>query len=648
MKQTSLLLFIMSFLLIGCVGTVQDAQEAFTKASDAPKLPIIFAGVTSVSAISDSRIEVFFYPASGGSGKYTYDIMVGSSPFPISIPSDVMTPDYRGLLKTTITGLNRLTTYQVRVEVRDSINEVQSNSQILKSATTFDNQVADFNGISSAANTPGQDGKDSIKIRWTPARTSGGLTKQTWEPKSYEVVLVDADRLTPNDMDVEYTSTQGRWVFAFNHDNSMNEYIVRGLPSQTRFYVRIRAIHEGSVDDVYDPKKRSELNTNYITISTLSASLADINFPSESFAVTLATGVQGLSAVQANWNAAAGVFDHYRLYYSQVGGGVSTGVYPEACLSPMLSDPGETVFCKKVDFDKASSPITGLLPYTSYEAVLILCATTACGPSERLISPVRTITTDPNSPVFNGVKEVKGAQTLGDLGKLFVEFDVPNFATGYFDGLILKMRRTVDGSDTAVEITEFTTPVSLTAYNFLTQSQVVLTGVDYLSSEPYCFTLYPYKYDSDEVTRRESPNDIWKCIQPNAEAPTVDQFLGLASGRAENNTVYFTWNAPTSGIFANYELYWRKLSGASFTWGDAVVAANNFDYTNYGVFEIDSDQTDITLENIPSGSYAFGILTRYTYITDNGEVTIRSETNGNILRCIVDDTQVNVTIDCGN
>lgn len=642
-----LLCLIFSLMLAGCVGTVQDSQEAFTKASDAPIAPITFNGVTSVSAISDSRIEVFFYPASGGSGKYTYDIMVGSSPFPISIPSDVMTPDYRGLLKTTITGLSRLTTYQIRVEVRDAENEVQSNSQILKSATTFDNQVADFNGISSASNTPGQDGKDSIKIRWTPARTSGGLTKQPWEPKSYEVVLVDADRLTPNDMDVEYTPAQGRWVFAFNHDNSMNEYIVRGLPSQTRFYVRIRALHEASVDDVYDPKKRSELNTNYITISTLSASLADINFSSESFAVTLANGEQGLSAVQANWTAASGVFDHYRLYYSQEGGGVSSGVYPDACLSPMLSAPGETIFCKKVDFDKASSPITGLLPYTAYEVVLVLCATTSCGPSERLISPVRTILTDPSSPAFNGVKEVKGAQNLADLGKLYIEFDIPNFATGYFDGLILKMRRTVDGSDSPVEITEFSTPVSLTAYNFLTQSRISLAGVDYLAAEPYCFTLYPYKYDNDGVTRRESPNDVWKCIQPNAEAPTIDQFLGLASGRAENNSVYFTWNAPTSGIFSTYELYWRKQSGASFTWGDAVVAANTFDYTNYGVIEIDPDQNDITLEGFQNGNYAFGILTRYTYITENGEVTLRSETNGNILRCTVDDSQANIPIDCG-
>lgn len=648
MNQTSLFLLIMSFLLISCVGTVQESKETFTKASDAPKSPLIFAGITSVSAISDSRLEVFFYPASGGSGKYTYDIMVGSSPFPISIPSDVMTPDFRGLLKTTITGLNRLTTYQVRVEVRDSQSEVQSNSQILKSATTFDNQVADFNGVSSASNTPGQDGKDSIKIRWTPARTSGGLTKQVWEPKFYEVVLVDADRLTPNDMDVEYTATQGRWVFAFNHDNSINEYIVRGIPSQTRFYVRMRAIHEASIDDVYDPKKRSELNTNYVTISTLSASLADINFPSESFAVTLASGVQGLSAIQANWTAAAGVFDHYRLYYGQTGGGVASGAFPETCLSPMLSDPGETVFCKKVDFDKASSSITGLIPYTSYEVVLVLCATISCGPTERLLSPVKTIMTDPTSPVFNGVREVKSAQSLADLGKLFVEFNIPNFATGYFDGLILKMRRTVDGSDTAIEITEFTNPVSLQAYNFLTQGQVVLSGVDYLSSEPYCFTLYPYKYDTDGVTRRESPNEVWKCIQPDAEAPTVDQFIGLTSGRTENNTAYFTWNAPTSGIFSHYELYWRKQSGETFTWGNAMVAANNFDYTNYGVFEIDPEQTDITLEGIPNGNYGFGILTRYTYITDDGEVTIRSETNGNILRCTIDNTQVGNILDCGN
>jgi hypothetical protein len=640
LKLLSLLILFIAFLATGCVGTVQESAESYTGVNDAPKIPMDFTGIATATAISDTRIEVFFYPATGGSGKYTYDIIVGSAPYPISIPSDVLKPDYRGTLKYTITGLSRLTSYQVKVEVRDNATNIQSNSQQVRTATTFDNQVADFQGISSAYNMPGQDGKDSIKIRWTPAKTSGGLTKKDWDPKSYEVILVDSEKLTPNDMDVPYTNTDGRWVFSFIHDDTVNEYVVRGLPSETKFYVRMRAIHEASVDDVFNLKRRSELNTNYVLISTLSASLADITFPSDAFALALAPGPQGLNAIMASWKAATGVFDHYRLYYSLAGGGASSGVLPANCLSPLLSAPGETIFCKKVDFSTVGTPITGLNPYSNYEVVLVLCATSQCDVSERILSPVRTITTDPNIPAFNGVRgDPLEAQSLDDIGALYLLFDPPNFSLGYFDGLVLKMRRTLDGTDTEVEITSSSYPVSHENFNFLTENRVKVKGIDYLETDPYCFTLYPYKWDADGVTRKDMPNNIWKCAQPRAKSPTVIQFPGLKTGATEDDSVTLNWDTPSGGMFTHYELFWRKQSGAVFSWGDAVSqAGNSFNYTNYGRVLIDSDQTTITMAGFTDGEYYFGMLTYFTYVSNTGTVILRSETNGSFKKCKIDST----------
>lgn len=639
MKVHYLLLTFLA-LLIGCVGTVQDAKQSYSRVNDAPSTPLQFPGILNAVAISDTRIEVFFYPASGGSGKYTYDIIVGNSPFPISLPSDILKPDYKGMLKHTLSGLDRLSTYVIKVEVRDRDSEVQSNSQLTKTVTTFDNEVADFSGISSASNTPGQDGKDSIKVRWTPARSSGGLTKQDWDPKSYEIILVDAEKLTPSDMDVtSYGPADGRYVYGINHDNNINEYIVRGLPTQTKFYVRMRAIHEASVNDVYNPKKRSELNTNYVTIATLSDSLADLDFQPESFAVALAPGEQGLNAVTTSWLTAKGVFDHYRLYYSEAGGGVALGSFPDICLSPLLSPPGETIYCKRVDFRSVGTPITGLKPYTAYEIALVLCADTDCTPSHRIVAPFRTITTDPTTPNFNGVKAIVTARNLDELGSLFLSYDAPSFATGYFDGLVLKMRRTVDGSDAEVEITENTIPVYHSNYNFLTETEVAVRGVDYLALEPYCFTLYPFKWESNGLAKREFPNDIWKCVNPKPEAATTAQFPGLTGGYAERNAVTLFWDQPKAGVFTHYELFWRKQSGANFNWGDAIAqAGNNFDYTNYGRMLITSDKTNVILDGFANGEYSFGIITFFTYVTADGAVVLRSETNVGIKKCTIDDT----------
>ncbi len=639
MRVSTVLVLFISLLLSSCVGTVEDSNKNYTETIENPKLPLTFQGIFSASAISDTKIEVFFYPATGGSGTYTYDIIVASNPVPFSVPSDVLKPDFRGLLKYTLTGLSKLSTYSIKVEVREKDSNIQSTSNIARTVQTFDNQVADFQGISSAYNMPGQDGKDSLKVRWTPARASGGLTLQDWDPRSYEVVLVDSTRLTPNDMDLPYSSAQGRWVASFNSDETLNEYIVRGLPTKTKFYVRIRALHEASTNDVYNPKKRSELNTNYVTISTLSAELADIKFEPDAFAVTLANGEQGLSAVNSSWKQAEGVFDHYRIYYGLTGGGVGSGSLPANCLSPLLSPVGATVFCKKVAFNLTSSPSTGLTAYTSYEVVLVLCANTACGPLDRILSPVRTIVTDPNTPNFNGVRDVMSSQSISEVGNLYVRYDPPNFTSGFFEGLVLKMRRTIDGTDAAVEITG-STPIFHMDYNMLTNNQIVVKGVGYLDVEPYCFTLYPYKIGLDGVTRNEMPNNIWKCIQPRVEAPTNQQFLGLNSASSDRDSVNLTWQVPTSGIFSHYELFWRKQSGAGLVWGDAISQTSNFNYTNYGRLLVDAEETNITLTGFSDGDYTFGILTYFTYVTDGGSVTLRSETNANLKRCSVNNASV--------
>lgn len=650
MKLINGILLLMTLLSTGCVGTVQESEEPFSKISDGSESALSFTGVAQATAISDSRIEVFFYPAIGGSGKYTYDVIVGNDPLPVSIPSDTLTPDYKGMLKYTITGLSRLSTYQIKVEVRDNQTNVQSKSEVIKTAVTFDNMVADFFGISTASNMPGQDGKDSIKVRWTPARSSGGLSAAPWDPASYEIVVVDAGRLAVTDMDITtLTSAQGRWVFNINNDAAVNEYVVRGLPAKTKFYVRMRCLHDKSENDVYNPKKRSELNTNYLTISTLSSDLADISFQSSSFAVAVSPGEQGLNSVQASWAIASGVIDHYRLYYSEKNGGVANLLLPSLCLSPLQSPNGATVFCKKIYYTSNGSPITGLKAYTEHEVLLVLCTTTTCADGERIIGVTRTIKTDPSNPTFNGISRILMAQNLNQVGNVYIQFTPPSFTTGYFDGLVLEMRRSLDETAPIVEVTTITNPTYYINYDFLTQNQITVRGINYLDSDPYCFTLYPYKWSADGLTRNLNPptsGKIWQCETPKPEAPTSQQFTGLKTGTSDRDKVTLNWDASTSGMFSHYELFWRKQSGQSFNWGDAIAqAGNGFNYTNYERMLIDPDSTSIEINGFADGNYNFGIITYYNYVTAAGIVLKRSETNGNLKNCVINNAGTSI-INC--
>ena len=68
------LIICLSTLLVSCVGTVQESNSNITDIGSAYNPVVSFSGIHTATAISDTKVEVFFYPASGGSGKYIYDL----------------------------------------------------------------------------------------------------------------------------------------------------------------------------------------------------------------------------------------------------------------------------------------------------------------------------------------------------------------------------------------------------------------------------------------------------------------------------------------------------------------------------------------------------------------------------------------------
>lgn len=654
MKEIILLLLLSA--LTSCVGTVAETDDPFTESSLANDIPLYFLGIQKAEAISDSRIEIFFLPASGGSGKYTYDLQVGNEPLPRSYSSDTLYPDYRGLLKITVKNLDRQKIYQLKVEVRDEGSSQQSDSKVIKTVTTFDNQVAIFDGIISAFNMPGQDGKDSIKIRWNPAKASSGFPALPSDPTSYEVIFLDSLKFTPGDFDLEKGPEEGRWKFQLPNNPDQIEAVIQGLPSKTKFYVRMRAIHRGSVDSIFKPKLRSEQNTGYITISTLSGSITDLDYKANSFTTKLAPGVQGLNAINTSWDLPFGVFDHYRLYYwkkSQAGD--PAPALPEDCPNQYLSTGN--VWCKKVDYNLSLASITGLTPYQMYGVTLILCATSTCSSSgDRARWADRTIITDPLTSTFSGINEILGASNLDEIGSVKIKFSTPDFSNGYFDGLILKVKRSKDDSAPSVEVLSSPTAdsdVYFLPYNFLSDGQITVKGINYLEESPYCFNLYPFKWNAESTERTEFDKDMWECPVLKIEGPVKEQFSGLEMATHYGDIVTLNWRTPKSGIFAHYEVFWTKNSGTQFSWSDAITqTVDNGDYTNYGRRLIEGTDLEPDSENFLSlnlfadGVYSFGVLTYYNYITPNGLFVIRSETNQEVYKCQINSTLPIETREC--
>lgn len=652
MKNLLFLFFLLG--LAGCVGTVTESADPYTESSPANDIPLYFTGIQNAAAISDTRIEIFFLPASGGSGKYTYDLQVGNETIPRSYSSDTLYPDYRGLLKITLKDLSRLTTYQLKVEVRDEGSPQQSDSQVIKTITTFENQVADFDGVLSVYNMPGQDGKDSLKLRWNPAKTSSGFPALPSDPASYEIILLDSMRFTPGDFDVQAEPENGKWVFGIPNNADQIEKVIQGLPSKTKFYIRMRAIHKSSIDNIFSPRLRSEQNTNYVAISTLSGSISDLDYKPDSFTVKLAPGSQGLNAVNTTWTAPSGVFDHYRLYYWKKSGVPPT--IPENCLTPYLSDINANVWCKKVDYNLSLASITGLEPYQEYGITLILCATSTCSSlGDRARWTDRTIITDPLTSTFSGINEISTASNLDELGSVKIKFSSPDFSNGYFDGLILKVKRSQDDSTQPVEVLELPyadTSTYTLPYDFLRENEITVKGIDYLDPLPYCFNLYPFKWNSANTERIEFDKNSWKCPVLSIDAPTKKEFLGLDTATSYADKVTLNWKTPTRGLYTHYEIFWTKNASTHFNWSDAITQTEQLNTTNYGRKLIEGENLEIGADNsfsmnlFTDGAYSFGVITYYSYITPNGLFTIRSESNTQIFKCNIRSTPPIELLDC--
>ena len=619
------LIFIFLGFLTGCVGTVQDSALPLTEIAAKPKGSIVFGGIVTANPISQDKIEILFYPASGGTSKFYYTFYVGDKPLPYTFPSEVLTADYRGFLKVTISGLEPAKTYILKAEAIDQETLDKDSNTVTVPITTFANLVSDFIGITGVNNTPGIDGIDSINVRWTHARidytniTGSAVT----DPKRYEIVAVDADRLTPGDMDkIQFTGPDGRHVKIVDYDPLVNESILRGLKSNTKYFVRVRALHVTSIDDANQPNLRGEKNTNYLSISTLNSSLANVK-NLDSLAVSKNPGLAQSTSMLLTWQPITGVYDHLRIYYTRfpnplsVETGALCAVKPEASIS-----------CRKLPGTALSTVVANLTAFQTYSAQLVACQNAECTVYKAgLIKSGNTI---PTFAGFNGIISVQIATNISEIGKIFLKVPLPDFNEGDFDGYIIGFK--TDTGTNYIEVSEMVNPpFNISNYNYRTDTTIEITGIDYKNGGLYCFTVYPFVYNEDG-TKNSHVNEIWKCNSPVITAPNIKQFPGLTDGSVQGYKVMMSWSAPAGGIYEDYEVFIRKTPG-TFTFTEATTAFAAGDTTNYQRVTVPWYAGSFDFIDLTAGTYKIGILSRFVF---GSFQTYRSEDNVQIYTCVVD------------
>jgi len=620
--RASTIVGILLSIFTSCIGTIEDKNPRITKGASTDVRPISFEGIHSAVAIADTKIDVFFMPSTLDKKDATYLISYDGLINPISIPGTTLVADYRGLLKYTVRGLEINTNYTFSVQVRNSKGNV-STSNAVYTEQTFSNVTADFNGISNVRNLSGDDGRTSLRIEWPSARTEGNtFYPKELDPNQYEIILLNADKLQPNSFDDNSFGEPNRKVFYVASNKVSHQ--VNGLAKDTKYYVRVRAIHQGYIDYGADVDYKKEQNSNYILAATLSDDAADIDYDPESFNLEILSQ----NSVEITWNAASGPFSHYRVYYrNRSDDGLNWDNFKTSSGGLKCDGPvtGYTEwFCKKLDFSKTSAKIADLIPRANYDFVLVICITNECTfPKFLEFKSDNPYTINPGLASFDGIIEIEQPKYYWAVDEVYIKVTPPDLSSGSIDGLIVELLgRSIGSPSTDTYLNHPTvastfTDITVDSFDYTVDETITINGLDPNSSEQYCFIVLPYVYTDGEIVVNRT-GQVRKCINPTIALPTEAQFDGVDSSKTfpdtATNSVAVGWTKPDGGIYDYMRIFIRESSGGGvFSFADATNPLSS-NYSDYVMVQVPygEENTSYTFSFLPNGIYQIGVIPYYS------------------------------------
>jgi hypothetical protein len=580
-----LIVVMLSLVMVGCVETLEKSIPPVSDTQNPTPELINYSGVLKATsatgpgtrAISDTRIEVYFPPASGGSGKFVYDVYIGSNEKYSYSTESLERNKIGGYYVVTISDREIFSKNTVRVEVRDSLRFAQSDTKNSVEVTTFTNEVCQFDGISSVANLAGTSGKDALRIKWVPAIWTGVSAPST--PIFYEVTLIENGIERDRFHDPTLTEAQGRVVRSATFKDGVNETIVRGLKTNTRYDVTVRCIHFGSVKNEFLPQLYSEQNTKSIVMTTLDGNLANIDFDENTLGLSLLPGANGYTGIRAAWGLLSGAFDHFRVYFKKKAQSWPSDLITSDCSTDYTDE--ESISCKKVDYDQLTTTVTGLSPNTEYEAKFVICGENACnatntqGGSGRVaLDFPEAIKTTPALAGFEGIKTIALNTGLSELGSVNLGFVRPNLNSGYVEEYVVTVKRGASGVFTSLGDEALT----VDPYVLETADKLVVRGLKFGEVNDYCFRIQV------KIGNSSDTNGAQKCVNvsgntalkisgasqesninflPPSSSTQPKEFAGLlnasipqpsGAGQA-TETVRLTWLKPSAGFYLTYDFY---------------------------------------------------------------------------------------------
>ncbi|WP_372655361.1 fibronectin type III domain-containing protein [Halobacteriovorax sp.] len=644
--------FILSFILCSCVGTVEDKNPQASKNLSSGSVDIAFSGVTEVIPISDNKVEVYFYPATGNSADMTYRIYVNNSSTPEEVKADSLFINNYGQYVYTITGLRVNTEYSFSVGVKNAKDGSESTLNKSLTTKTFSNYTADFNGITKVSPASGDLGKEEVIVEWIPAVSLGSpFSPKPNDPVAYEVRYISAEDGSPTDLrNINNPAVVSATLPASLGSNPQlsteRKRTISGLSPDQKYYFMVRAIHKAYVD-YYETEAsyKTEQNNKILSVTTLSDS-GLFDWDNSSVVYETPLGELALTRMDLNWKSASGPFSNYRAYVIKVG-------EPTDSLATVEANP-ETLNTAKIDNMNASNDyvvvapgsnsyrLSGLESYAYYRATIVACVTDACTQGSRLIGDEVFFRVIPDIAPFSGVLEIEDPTDINALDEIEINFDSPVISAGYINKLEIYCYENIDDpspEELVYNVTHSSTKANCdglfrvtnspgTSSGFGTYTTVKIrgnffSGSEVLSDKTYCFGAVPV-IEGTNYVKRDVANAIVRCQVLQIKVPTKEEFTGaIDTCSAGSDSLSVAWQPPTSGLYDRYEVFWREDDGTAFNYTDAI--AGNYNSTD------DLTATSYTITNLlPGKKYQYAVL---SYIS--GAQKKYSEANASVRACQV-------------
>ena len=644
--------------LTSCVGTVKDANSKAGNilSSGSTSAAITFSGLTQANPISNSKVELFFYPATGDQNAITYEIYINGSPTPTQVSGKSLTANSKGLMMVVISHLTINTTYtfNMKAVITGTTSSALLDPTKALTAKTFANETADFQGISTVALGAGQSGKNTVIVTWLSATTLGTeISPRPNDPVAYEIKYISQLGGVLNLNNAKYSgpdrvTVQNPTPLSSSPAlSTQTSATINGLNPGTTYFFQVRAIHTNYAIYGSDPNYKTEANTKYLTIKTLSTTDDAFTFSTNLVTLSHPLADAGLSKLNLAWLPAGGPFDHYSVCYTKLA--------DPNDLTDHLQDTADFDFgvnnCQSKAANDTFQQISGLLSYAYYQVKVIACKNIACDFGNRIFSDLKSARVFTNVAPFGGIMTYDSPQDETSLNTIKVNFNPPVLSAGYINEF--RMYCYSDANDhTGVRIDNLAKPTSgtgktncngltiLTAFpnvpaDFSTFSQIQIDlpagGIDGIKQ--YCFSLVPTINDPSLV-QSDVANAIVKCFTPQMKTPNILQFGGRdIACPAIGNAVHLTWPSPTGGLYSKYiTFYQRKITGSEFFDFQAAIAEYTSGVSNHyqWIDPIDKTLNFLDLTGLlPGAKYNVGVIPYLNY----GGSKLWAQYNYNVGEC---------------